>query len=349
MPEKDSPLVSVIIPHWKGRDILLRCLASLYLPGHPELEVLLVDNGSTDGSVSDAVSAFSGVKVLRSDVNLGYAGGCNLGLDQASGEFALLLNDDAVVTSGMIQTLVSAVRGDNTIAACQPKILSISNPGYFDYAGAAGGEMDRFGFPFCRGRIFDTVESDKGQYDSPSRIFWASGACCLFRMSALKESGFLDPDFFAHMEEIDLQWRLTNLGYTVVSVPDAIARHDAGSTLAPDRPYKVYLNHRNSLVMLLKNHRVTALLTVLPLRILLDFAAAAYRLARLELPNTLAVFRAHLYAIFHLPWILKKRISPGKGVNRTTQFYSRSIVWDYFMMRRRRFTDLPGKSGISDG
>ena len=313
------------------------------------MEILLVDNGSTDGSVSEAASAFPGVRVLRSNLNLGYAGGCNFGLEQAKGEYALLFNDDAVATRGMLESLVEAARGDSRVAACQPKILSIRNLGQFDYAGAAGGEMDRFGFPFCRGRIFDTVETDKGQYDSHSEIFWASGACCLLRMSALKAVGFLDADFFAHMEEIDLQWRLMNRGYKVVSVPDAIARHDAGSTLAPDQPLKVYLNHRNSLVMLLKNHQTGVLVTVLPFRILFDLAAAIYRLARLEPLNMLAVFRAYLYLVFHLPEVLRKRASPGNGMGGATPFYSGSIVWDYFVMGRKKFSDLPGRSGTSNG
>ncbi len=344
-----APLVSVIVPHWKGRDILIRCLKSLQLQHYSPIEILLIDNGSSDGSVQEATSTFPDIKVVHSKLNLGYAGGCNLGLAQAKGEFALLLNDDAIVTEQMLNILVQAMRGSDSIGACQPKILSIGNPGQFDYAGAAGGEMDRFGFPFCRGRIFDTIEPDQGQYDSPSRIFWASGACCLLRMSALKEAGFLDEDFFAHMEEIDLQWRLGNRGYTVVSVPQAIARHDAGSTLAQNQPYKVYLNYRNSLAMLLKNHRMTAFIGVLPVRLLLDFSAVLYRLARFEPRSALAVLHAYLYVFFHLPMIFRKRTPPPRDLKPALHFYPGSIVWEYFVMRRKRFSDLGKNSGMSNG
>ena len=305
--------------------------------------MLLVDNGSTDGSM-EVAGSFPGIRTIRSVVNLGYAGGCNLGLENAKGEYVLLLNDDALVTPPMVGRLVEAMKSDLGVAACQPKVLSIGNPGRFDYAGAAGGEMDRFGFPFCRGRIFDTVEVDGGQYDQGSEIVWASGACCLLRMSALREVGLLDADFFAHMEEIDLQWRLRNRGYRVMAVPQAIVYHEAGSTLGSDKPMKVYLNHRNSLAMLMKNHNPGELALVLPVRFLLDMVAVAFRLVRIEPMNMLAIIRAYLYIAFHLPSILWKRRLARKGVRHAGSLSRRSIVWDYYVVRRKKFSDLPQDS-----
>jgi len=350
MGEKRLPLVSVIIPHWRGKGILIRCLISLKNASLDRSEILLIDNGSTDGSVDEAVKTFPSVSVLKSETNLGYAGGCNLGIENARGEFALLLNDDAEVTPGFLDPLVECMAADRTVAACQPKICSIRQPGRFDYAGAAGGYLDIFGFPFCRGRIFVHVEDDHGQYDDPREIFWASGACCLVRMSALREVGNLDEDFFAHMEEIDLQWRMRRAGYKIMSVPSSIVRHEAGSTLGAENPYKIYLNHRNSLIMMLKNHSAGALLAVLPVRIALDIAAMAYRLLRGEVLNASAILHALGYSLFHLSSVLRRRNQHGSSPTmKNARLYKRSIVWDYFILRQRRFSDLPFFFGQKHG
>lgn len=339
---KDFPLVSVIIPHWKGKGILFRCLESLRSLMYQPSEILLVDNGSTDGSVAAASAEFADVTVIRSESNLGYAGGCNLGLTNARGEFALLLNDDAVVTEGLLEKLISTMQADRTIAVCQPKILSITDPGRFDYAGAAGGEMDRYGFPFCRGRIFDTCEMDLGQYDIPTEIFWASGACCLVRCGLVRDVGLFDTDFFAHMEEIDLQWRLRNRGFRSVSVPGAVARHDAGSTLSADTPLKVFLNHKNSLMMMVKNLPATSLLVVMPVRIILDCAAIVYRLLNLQPLNAFAILRSIVHTALRLPRIIRKRSPDRRSDSAGTGLYPRSVVLQYFLKGRRTYTDLPG-------
>jgi len=339
---KDVPLVSIVIPHWKGREILFRCLDSLDLLRYEPAEVLLIDNGSTDGSMDGVHAAFPKVTVLKAEKNLGYAGGCNIGLDHARGEFALLLNDDAVVTEGLLDALVRAAQADPAIAACQPKILSLRSPEFFDYAGAAGGELDRYGIPFCRGRMFETCERDSGQYDAPADIFWASGACCLVRVGPVREAGLLDVDFFAHMEEIDLQWRLRNKGYRVVSVPSAVARHDAGSTLGQDRPLKVYLNHRNSLIMLVKNLETRDLFHVLPVRIVLDAGGAVYRLLKGQPLNMVAVLRS-LFVLLRFPFLAGKRRSVRIRVGRTIGLYQGSILWEYFFRGRQRFSELPDR------
>ncbi|MDH4070645.1 MAG: glycosyltransferase family 2 protein [Ignavibacteria bacterium] len=339
---KDFPIVSVIIPHWKGKEILFRCLESLKALTYQPSEVLLIDNGSTDGSVGPASRKFPDVTVIRSESNLGYAGGCNLGLRHARGEFALLLNDDALVTEGLLEKLIITMQADQTIAACQPKILSIKEPGKFDYAGAAGGEMDRYGFPFCRGRMFDTCEEDSGQYDEPAEIFWASGACCLVRSSLVLDAGLFDTDFFAHMEEIDLQWRLRNRGYRSVSVPGAVARHDAGSTLSADTPLKVLLNHRNSLMMMIKNLPLPTLLAVMPVRMVLDSVAVVYRLLLFQPLNAFAILRSILQTLLQLPRTLRKRSPDLRRDVAQKALYPRSVVLQYFLFQRRTYADLPG-------
>ncbi len=344
------PVVSAVIPHWRGKDILVRCLRSLKSITYRPLELLLVDNGSSDGSVQQAVRECPEVVVLSPGKNKGYAGGSNHGLREVKGEYALLLNDDAEVTPGFLEPLVEMMESDTAIAACQPKICSIRHPDRFDYAGAAGGYLDQYGFPFCRGRIFLTVEQDKGQYEDCREIFWASGACCLLRMESLRKVGLLDEEFFAHMEEIDLQWRLQLAGYRSMVVPSSVVLHDAGTTLNPETPYKVYLNHRNSLIMLLKNHRPATLFRVIPVRLVLDLLALLYRLARGEMLNAFAIFRALGYILFNLPSILERRphlhalgtVSEA-GVERS--FYHRSIVWDYFVLHRRTFQQLSGFKG----
>jgi GT2 family glycosyltransferase len=340
-----QPLVTAVIPHWRGKEILFRCLKSLGSASYRPLEILLVDNGSSDGSVQAALSEFPHIKVLSPGENKGYSGGCNYGIREVKGEFVLLLNDDAEVSTHFLEPMVEALSADKTIAACQPKIRSIRNPGYFDYAGAGGGFLDQYGFPFCRGRVLLTVDQDKGQFDDRRDIFWASGACCLLRMEPLKLVGLLDEGFFAHMEEIDLQWRLHLTGHRAVVVPSSVVFHDAGTTLDPESPRKVYLNHRNSLLMLLKNHRASALIHVLPVRFLLDLLAFLYRLLNGEVMNGFAILRALGSILFGLGEIARSRMSLASirsGGTRKVPLYRKSIVWQYFVLRRKTFSQLSG-------
>jgi hypothetical protein len=267
-------------------------------------------------------------------------------LRTANGKYALLFNDDAEATPDFLAPLVEAMESDPQVAACQPKIRSLEFPEKFDYAGANGGFLDVFGFPFCRGRIFMALEDDRGQYDETCDIFWASGACCLLRLSALQQTGLLDVDFFAHMEEIDLDWRLHLAGYRIVSVPAAVVRHQAGSTLHPDKPYKIYLNHRNSLIMMMKNYAAATLLWVLPGRLLLDAVAFVYRLLHLDFRRALAIVRAGIHVLLHWrsiqarrQWSQKRRRVSDREIMQC--IYRRSIVWDYFIAGRKFFSMLP--------
>ncbi len=345
-PATSWPLVSIIIPHWRGQKILQRALSSLQRISYRPLEILLIDNGCDDGSIAEAQHKFPGVRVIVAERNLGFAGGCNLGLHLAAGKYALLFNDDAEATPDFLEPLVEIMENDPQVAACQPKIRSLEFPEKFDYAGANGGFLDIFGFPFCRGRIFMTLEDDRGQYDDRCDLFWASGACCLLRLSALQQVGLLDVNFFAHMEEIDLDWRLHLAGYRVVSAPESEVRHHAGSTLHPDKPYKIYLNHRNSLIMMMKNYSARNLLWVLPGRLLLDTVAFWYRVFHGDFRRALAIVRAGLHVVRHWRSIISRRRENQKhrrvsDRDLMQRIYRRSIVWDYFIAGRKFFSMLP--------
>jgi GT2 family glycosyltransferase len=263
---------AVIIPHCGGKVMLCRCLASLERSFDRGFEIVLVDNGSTDGSVAEAIRVFPGIRVIWSETNLGFAGGCNLGIGRTDNPYVVLLNDDAEVHSGWLGPLVRKMESDLTVAAVQPKMLSIQDPGRFDYCGAAGGELDVFGYPFARGRLFETIEFDVGQYDgfAPPDVFWATGAAVLLRRSALDRVGLLDESFFAHMEEIDLDFRLHWAGYRIAFEPGSVVYHQTGGTLGQESYKKMALNHRNSLLTLLKNHTVPALCWLFPMRLLLE-------------------------------------------------------------------------------
>ena len=336
------PRVSVIIPHYNGREILLRCLEGLSRDDYPALEIIVVDNASTDGSAAAAKERFPGIRVVSSDRNLGFAGGCNLGMESAAGDYFVLLNNDAVVSSGWLEPLVRRAEEDRTIAALQPKILSISNEGAFDYAGAAGGFMDVFGYPFARGRIFFTLETDEGQYETGSEIFWASGTCTLIRKTAVEKVGYLDETFFAHMEEIDLDWRFHLAGFNVRYVPESVVRHDAGTTLAPGSSRKIYLNHRNGLIMLLKNYSAGRLAWVLPIRFCLEFVAATYFLLKGDAVQTKAILSAMGGVLSEMKYIreARRRTQSVRVVSDRDvdgRMYRGSIVWQYFVLGRKTF------------
>ena len=264
--------VSVVIPHLRGHETLLSVLADLERErGSTQgVEVLVVDNASSDGSVEAAKQAYPWVRVLRLEENMGYAGGCNAGIRASHSDWVWMLNDDVRIRPGTLQTLLDVGRSADDIAAVQPKILSQKDGGKFDYAGGAGGLMDRFGFPFALGRIGGVLEEDTGQYDTSREIFWASGTACLWRREALDDIGLLDEGFFAHMEEIDLAWRAWNAGWRSVSAPNGIVEHLGGGTLSYQAWRKMFLNHRNALITLAKNVESRRLFWLLLVRVFLD-------------------------------------------------------------------------------
>lgn len=345
MPNQ-PPLVSIIIPHTAGTEILVHCLEAL--GGHsadPAAEIILVDNGSSDGSVAKARERFPSIRVLRLEENQGYAGGCNRGIEVARGKYVLLLNDDTEVDADCVRELVRTAEEDPTVGACQPKIRSLRDKVRFEYSGGAGGLMDVYGYPFCRGRLMDHVEADEGQFDEPAEIFWASGVCMLIRRSVLDEVGSFDETFFAYMEEIDLSWRLHLAGHRVVYVPTAIVYHVGGYSLERKNVKRMYLNHRNSMIMLAKNYSARSLLWIFPIKIVLELFIFAGALVRNPLRSE-AVVLSFGWLLTHIPTLLRlrasvqaaRRVSDREIISRL--YYGMAPIW-YFLFGIRQVADLP--------
>ncbi len=315
------PRLAIVIPHCGGIDILRACLGSLRQSGLPH-RVLLVDNASPDESVAMVRAEFPEVELLCQDRNLGFAGGCNAGLkaclEDSGLEFALLLNNDTEPAAGWLKPLVEMMDSQPGLAAVQPCLLSIPYPGKLDYSGAAGGLLDAYAFPFALGRVLGEIE-DEGTHLEPRQIAWASGTACLFRLSALRESGLLEESFFMHMEEIELDWRLRLLGWNLASVPASRVYHHSGYSLGAEKPLKVFLNHRNSLRMLVRCAGSGTLIRRLPFRLLLDLLATLSYLAKGRLDHALAALKALFSWLGWLPHDLKarKRIQSGRRVTET--------------------------------
>ena len=340
-----QPLVSIIIPHWNGIDILTECLKSIQKSTYSNFEIIVVDNNSTDESADLIKSKFPEVILFENLRNEGYAGGCNRGSEIAKGKFLLFLNNDTIQISNWIEPLVELLEKDDTIAAVQPKILNYFNKKLFDYAGGAGGKMDFLGFPFARGRIFNEQEIDSKQYDSKEEIFWSSGTAFLVRKSAFEEVGMFDELFFAHMEEIDLCWRFHLAGYKVWSEPNSIVYHKNAVSLPMYTEKKYYLNHRNSLIMLLTNYTIPLSIYVMPIRWALDVVAIIYAILYGDWKHIRGIARAHAWIVFHPIKLYqkRKRVKPIRKIkdrNILTKMYKGSIVFTYYILHKNRYSEL---------
>ena len=341
-----SPKVTIVIPHWNGIEILEPCLRSLDASQYPELEIIVVDNASTDDSVAFMQHEFPQVTIIENSENLGFAGGCNMGLRQAESDYYLILNNDTTHDPDWIEHLVERMDSDPKIAAVQPKIMSAKNPEVFDYAGGVGGLMDVLAFPYALGRIFTTMETDDGYYDTSRDIFWASGTALLLRGSALKEVGLFDEDFFAHMEEIDLCWRLHNAGWRVVNAPLSKVYHHSGWTLPPNRFQKKYLNHRNNLMMIIKNYPFAYLAIILPTRIALEGVAFFFSALIRDWKRMGAIVMALAWNFLHPIMLFKKHMDakakrhPHAVSITVRRMYGGSIFFQYFLRGRKRARDI---------
>ncbi len=329
--------VSVVILNYDGKAYLEQFLP-VAIDYSENAEVVVIDNASRDDSIDFLKSNYPDIRLIVLQENLGYAGGYNEGLKSISSEYCVLLNSDIEVSKNWLQPVIELMDNDPGIAACQPKILSYHQKEYFEYAGAAGGFIDWLGYPFCRGRIFDTTEKDTGQYDDIRQVFWASGACFFVRTSVFNQLGGFDQSFFAHMEEIDLCWRMNNEGFKVMVCPDSVIYHVGGGTLPVTNPRKTYLNFKNSLEMLTKNLGVSEVVLKIPLRCLLDWVAAVKFLLDGSANHSLAVLRAHWNYILILFRILKKRSKNGQ--DNSLLIYKRLLVMDYFLRKRKYFHQL---------
>ena len=342
-----QPTVAVVILSWNGWSFLEEFLPSVLQTTYPSARIIVADNASTDGSVDLLRKHFPTVEVIALPENYGFAEGYNQALRQVEADYYVLLNQDVAVEPGWIEPVVAAMEGDTTMAAAQPKLRAFHQRDHFEYAGAAGGFMDRFAYTFCRGRIFDTLEKDEGQYDTPTDIFWASGAAMFVRAELFHQLGGLDGDFFAHMEEIDLCWRMKEAGYTIQYVPESIVYHVGGGSLPQGNPRKTFLNFRNNLVMAWKNWPGYALWWKWPLRLVLDGVAALKALAVRDFATIGAIVKAH-WTIFLHPnkWLSKRKptrqlIEQHRiGPRNTKGYYKGWIVWAYFLGGKKKFSQL---------
>ncbi|MBU0509584.1 glycosyltransferase family 2 protein [bacterium] len=324
---------------------LPRCLETLQNTSYSPLELVVVDNNSHDGSLEYLRQHYPQIKLIELDENLGYSGAYNIAIPQTRGEFVVLLNFDVEVEADWLNQPIELLTREPRLAAVQPKLKSLQNRGMFEYSGGSGGFIDRYGYPFVRGRLFDTIEPDTGQYEDVRPIFWASGAAFITRRSAYMEAGGLDDDFFLHMEELDLCWRYWLLEWEVKVAPAGCVFHYAGAALAAERYHKMYYNHRNGLVMLLKNYDGTRLARFLPVRLLLDWVTVGMGLIRGQFKRAGAVMAAHAYVLWHLPTILAKRRRVQRMRRASDRELGRviwpgSVVWRYFAKKQRTFSQL---------
>ncbi|MEO0472397.1 MAG: glycosyltransferase family 2 protein [Bacteroidota bacterium] len=339
----NQPLVTVAILNWNGRNWLEKFLPSVLASTYPNLDILLIDNASTDDSVAWTRKTHPSVRVEVLDDNYGFAGGYNRSMAFVEASYVVLLNSDVEVPPAWLEPLVKLAESDDRIASIQPKILAHHAQDTFEYAGAAGGYMDVLGYPFCRGRIFDTVEQDIGQHQSVEDIFWATGACCLLRMSVVREIGLFEARFFAHMEEIDFCWRAKNLGYRIMVEPASHVFHVGGGALPQGNPRKTYLNARNSLFCLLRNLPAGQVFPKIFTRMLLDGVWGLKSLFSLDFGSFGAILKAHAHFYGGLAYHrrMRKQIykqqTPRKGLS---GFWHKSVVWHYFVRGKKTFNDL---------
>lgn len=335
--------IAVVILNWNGRKFLSQFLATV-VRCSPQASVILADNASTDDSVAYTRENFPTVGILENLINEGFAKGYNDALKQIKAEYYVLLNSDVEVTEGWLDPIISMMDASKEIAVVQPKMLSFDDRKMFEYAGAAGGYLDKYAYPFCRGRIFDTAEEDHGQYDTPCELFWVSGAAMFIRADVFHLAGGFDEEFFAHMEEIDLCWRILNRGYKIMYCPDSKVYHVGGGTLHKSNPYKTYLNFRNNLMMLYKNMERKSLISTFIIRLFLDGFAGINFLMKGKIADCLAIIRAHFYFYGNYKKQKRKRISEdlvraGRH-DAIRHMYPESIVFNYFLRKKTKFSML---------
>jgi len=327
---------AIVILNWNGREMLERFLPSVVrFSSGQDRQIIVADNGSTDDSLDFLQKNYPAVRQIVLDRNYGFAEGYNRALAEIDADYFLLLNSDVQVTENWLGPLENTLDHQMNIVAIMPKIRSFAEPDRFEYAGAAGGFIDWLGYPFCRGRVLQTIERDHGQYDNPEEIFWATGACMLIRARLFLEFGGFDASFFAHQEEIDLCWRIKSAGYRIVVQPASVVYHVGGGTLSADSPRKTYLNFRNNLAMLYKNLSARTLWGVLSIRLVLDGLSAFVFLVQGKKEHFKSVWQAHR-DFFRMKKELKSKRRENRKRRRgsPTGIYRGSIVWRYYTGRK---------------
>ena len=324
--------IAVVILNWNGTKLLEQFLPSV-VAYSPEAEIYVADNASTDDSVAFVKANFPSVKIVVNESNFGFAQGYNEALKHIDCEIYALVNSDIEVTENWLKSIVETFENEPKTAIIQPKLLDYKRKEYFEYAGAAGGFLDKYGYPYCRGRVFETLEKDNGQYDDNREIFWASGACFFIRSSVYKELNGFDADFFAHQEEIDLCWRAFNKGHVIKYNAQSVVYHVGGATLQQGNPKKTFLNFRNSLLMMLKNLPKNQLLPVLFIRLALDGIAGIQFLFQGKFKHLWAILKAHFYFYLLFYSNYKKR----NDFQSDNYYKTKSIVYQYFVKAGKVF------------
>lgn len=335
-----APSVAIVILNWNGKHFLKQFLPSVVASLYENFSIVIADNASDDDSILFLKENYPQIRLICNSENKGFAGGYNLALKQVSADYFILLNSDVEVTENWIGPVISRMESDKEIAACQPKILSFKNRDQFEYAGACGGWIDKYGYPFTRGRVFDFCERDDGQYDEAAEIFWATGAALFVRSSVFNEVDGFDEYFFAHQEEIDLCWRMKRNGYKIFVEPSSVVYHIGGGTLPMGNKRKVFLNFRNNMILLAKNSPFSESVWKIPLRIVLDNVAAVRSLLKKDTATFIAIESAHFQFI---KWIFMKKERdrlPKKELIKMIGVYKGSLVWQFFVNKKRTFYQI---------
>jgi GT2 family glycosyltransferase len=323
---------AVVILNWNGAKLLQQFLPSV-IQFSGNATIYVADNASTDTSIDVLKNEFPSIKIIENAGNYGFAKGYNEALKCVEEPYYALVNSDIEVTENWLQPIETIFDNELNTSIIQPKLLDFKKKTHFEYAGAAGGFIDKFGFPFCKGRIFNTLEEDLGQYDTETEIFWATGACFFIRKEVFRTLQGFDSDFFAHQEEIDLCWRANNVGHTIKYCPTSVVYHVGGATLNEANPMKTFLNFRNSLLMLTKNLPKEKLVPIIFIRMCLDGLAGVQFLFQGKVTHTFAILKAHFYFYHLIGRNLKKRNNSQK----TDYYYTKSIVWNYFVQKKKTF------------
>ncbi len=333
---------AVVVLSYNGRDLHKLFFPLLLSEAAGRYDVVLVDNACTDDTADYVAAHFPEVKIVRLAINKGFANGYYEGLKQISAKYYVLLSADFEVTEGWFEPLHTLMERNKSIAACQPKIKYYKDKKMFEYAGAGGGFIDKWGYLFCRGRIFFTLEEDKGQYDNTIEVFWAGGGCMFVRADVYHAMGGLDADLYAHMEEVDLCWRMKNAGHRIAYCGSSTVYHIGGSVISYGSPQKLFYNYRNSLVLLMKNVAASRLLWLLPFRLVLDGVSGIRCLLKGEFTEVKTIIKAHWNFFFSFGKWYKKRQQVQKlsGQKNETGIYRKSIIIDYFIKKKTKYTDL---------
>ena len=338
------PLLSIVIPHYNNFNILEDCIQSLSNITYNNYEIIIVDNCSEDNSYQLIKNNFKNVKLYKTEKNLGYSGGCNFGAKYSKGKYILFLNNDTVHSNNFIEPLIDFLESNDNVSSVQPKIKNYYKKKYFDYAGASGGFIDYLVYPFCRGRIFETIEKDNNQYDDNYQVFWTSGTAFITRKKTFDLLSGFDEKLFCHMEEIDYCWKNYLIGYKSYVIPQSVVYHKGAQSLKYDSYYKKYLNHRNSIILLLTNFELHRSIKYFFLRFFLEILSSIYELFRLKPMHFLIHYKTFIYLFFNFSYLFKRRkfiqkirkVDDFKIIN-SDILLRKSIVKDYFLFNKKYF------------